>query len=108
VATPGYAKHSLYATWHAMVARCQNEDHPGYENWGGRGIRVCNEWTGSDGTKNFIEYVERVLGPRPAQGRYTMDRIDNDGNYEPGNIQWADWSEQMRNRRQWNRRQSKL
>ncbi len=99
VATPGYVKHPLYATWHAMVARCQNEDHPGYENWGGRGIRVHPAWTGPNGLRNFITYVDEYLGPKPAQGRHTLDRRDNDGNYEPGNLRWASWSEQMRNRR---------
>lgn len=81
-----------------MVARCQNSDHPGYKNWGGRGIKVCDEWTGLSGLKNFVEYVEAVLGPKPSFGRHTLDRKDNDGNYEPGNIRWADWSQQMRNR----------
>ena len=92
--THGYGKHLLYDTWRRMLDRCENPQHPAFHNYGGRGIRVCARW---HDVGPFIEDIERLIGPRP-EGM-TLDRADNDGNYEPGNVRWATKSEQTRNQR---------
>lgn len=65
-----------------------------YPNYGGRGITVCERW---QDPRLFVEDIERDLGPRP--DGLTFDRIDNDGNYEPGNVRWATRSVQNSNKR---------
>lgn len=81
-----------YMAWTAMKQRCQNPRHRDYASYGGRGITVCPEWRAS------FESFFTCIGPRPGRG-YSLDRIDNDGNYEPGNVRWATLSEQNRNQR---------
>ena|ERR1035441_9918060 len=90
----GLSRHPLYQTHHGMMRRCYDPKHPGYKNYGGRGIAVCERW---HDVRAFIEDIERELGPRPS-GR-TLDRIDNDGNYEPGKMRWATRAEQDANQR---------
>ena len=87
----GLTKHPLYDTWRNMIKRCTNPKDRGYKNYGGRGISVCMEWLD---VKNFIQWAE----PTYIEG-YTLDRINNDGNYEPSNCRWADRTTQALNKR---------
>lgn len=81
-----------YRTWSSMKSRCIHEGHPRYDLYGGRGIRVAPEWVAS--FESFLKHVGRRPGPR-----YSLDRIDNDGHYEPGNVRWATSAQQGNNRR---------
>lgn len=81
-----------YSTWVGMIQRCHNPRNNSYGYYGGRGIRVCPEWRAS--FPAFYAY----MGRRPGPG-YSIDRINVDGNYEPGNCRWATASIQARNKR---------
>lgn len=81
-----------YSVWANMKARCNRENHPKYTEYGGRGIKVCDRWQLS-----FMDFL-RDVGFRP-DGDFSLDRIDNEGDYEPGNVRWASRSEQQVNRR---------
>jgi hypothetical protein len=88
----GYRYHPLYATWCNMKARCRNEKHPVYHNYGGRGITYHPTW------EEFPNFLSNV-GEKPFIGA-TLDRIDNEGDYTPENVRWADRVTQRRNSRQ--------
>lgn len=85
-----YQETPTYRSWRMMRTRCQNPNYDGFHDYGGRGITVCPEW-------NAFEGFLADMGERP-EGT-TLDRIDVDGNYEPGNCRWATVSEQNRNMR---------
>jgi len=90
--THGLRKHPLYNRWYHMITRCYNEGGWAYKHYGGRGITVCDRWRNS--LENFMEDMGPSFDPK-----LSLDRIDNDGNYEPDNCRWATQSEQLRNKR---------
>lgn len=92
LAGQGQQAKTLYGTWRAMMQRCYNPQHRYYHRYGGRGIIVWEPWHDA---ARFVADIQAIIGPRPP-GR-TLDRADNDGNYEPGNIRWATPLQQSRN-----------
>ena len=82
---------SLRQTWAHMIRRCYDKNDPYYYRYGGRGITVCDAWRFS------FEAFARDMGKRPTGG-HQIDRISNDGNYEPANCRWATRKEQCRNK----------
>jgi len=80
-----------YTAWQGMLKRCYNPNNTSYKNYGGRGISVHERWLRFE---NFYDDI----GPKPSPD-HSLDRIDNDGNYEPSNIRWATRTEQNRNQR---------
>jgi hypothetical protein len=86
----GTPEYRTFVAWQSMLWRCNNKARRDYKNYGGRGIRVCDRW---QLFQNFLD----DLGLRPDS--HSLGRINNDGNYEPGNVQWESAKQQGRNRR---------
>lgn len=93
----GGSKTRLYRVWQSMKTRCTHPSHRSYKNYGGRGIKVCDEWL------DFAEFEKWALSsgymPDAPKGVCTLDRIDVDGNYEPSNCRWVSVKEQNLNKR---------
>lgn len=85
-------KRYLRQAWSSMKSRCGNPRNKSFKNYGGRGIKVCEKWENS-----FLSFVKDV-GPRPTE-QHTLGRINNYGNYEPGNVRWETQTQQQRNKR---------
>lgn len=96
LARTGRSQNPNYRIWQSARSRCSNPQNKSYPDYGGRGIEMCARWAGD--FELFDEYVRNELGPRPSED-HQLDRINNEGNYEPGNIRWATRSENMINRR---------
>lgn len=87
--THGLSAHPLYTVWASMMARCYNTKNNNYYKYGAKGITVCDDW-------QDLPVFASDMGDKP-EGRYSIDRVDNDGDYEPNNCRWATDFEQSRN-----------
>lgn len=85
----------LYATWHTMKERCYLKTYHKYPDYGGRGIKICDEWLGKEGFKNFCKWSLSYGWHRGL----SLDRIDNDGDYCPDNCRWVTIEIQNNNKR---------
>lgn len=93
--THGMSTTSLYGVWNTMRQRCTNPNNRKYANYGGRGITVCDDWLNS--FDSFYAHVSKL--PHFDEEGYSLDRINNNGHYEPNNVRWATDKEQQNNKR---------
>lgn len=96
----GMSGHALHGIWRGMLDRCENPRNKRYRRYGGRGIKVCESW---HDIRVFIADIEREIGVKPSRcpecgGLYSLDRINNDRGYEPGNVRWSTAAEQNSNK----------
>lgn len=89
----GYTGTRIYRIWKNMKTRCYNQNSPQFKYWGARGISICDEW------KNSFESFMKWSMDHGYSDELTIDRINNDGNYQPSNCRWTDYSTQNKNRR---------
>jgi hypothetical protein len=97
-AVHGDSRTKLYKRWTSMIQRCENPNNDFYQNYGGRGISVCDEW------HDYAAFKEWSIS-NGYDEKLSIDRIDVDGNYEPGNCRWTTFSVQMSNRRPYHRKE---
>lgn len=90
--THGESQTSLYKVWHGMISRCHKRTHESWQNYGGRGITICEEW------KAFPAFKIWAVAAGYSAG-LSIERVNNDGNYEPGNCKWETKVRQCRNTR---------
>jgi hypothetical protein len=99
-AANGMTSHPLHDIWRGMLDRCENPRNKRYRRYGGRGISVCERW---HDIRAFAADIEREIGLKPSRcpecgGKYSLDRMDNDRGYEPGNVRWSTAAEQNSNK----------
>src|SRR2546428_13139309 len=78
-----------YGSWASMVLRVTQPSHPGYRNYGGAGVKICERWLGEHGFENFLADI----GNRPSP-KYSLSRHLDSGDYKPGNVEWGTKTEQ--------------
>ncbi|MGI9492282.1 MAG: hypothetical protein ACR2QF_07795 [Geminicoccaceae bacterium] len=88
----GGHKHPLYGIWRSIISRCTNPNNEAYDNYGGRGVNICDRWR-----NDFYAFVSD-MGPKPSRN-HSIERGDNDGPYAPWNCKWATKKTQARNKR---------
>lgn len=93
--THGLSASVIYRKYKDILSRCYNPNRQNYERYGGRGITICEEW--KNNFQAFYDYVSKL--EHFDEKGYSLDRIDNNGNYEPSNVRWADNKTQCRNKR---------
>jgi hypothetical protein len=85
-----YRTSATNLAWHNAVERCTNPNKPAWKHYGAIGIRVCDRWRGEHGFEQFLA----DMGERPSS-KHTLSRFLDSGHYEPGNVEWATWLQQM-------------
>ena len=98
----GLSSDRLYSVWNGMMQRCYNQNCEAYKYYGGRGISICKEWHDMKAFANWA--YSNGYNPNAKRGDCTIDRINNDGNYEPSNCRWVDMKVQANNKRKRNKK----